>query len=87
MEHRVFITGDTHGNIDWHKLNSTKFEQGKELTKNDFIIVCGDFGGVWYGNTTDEYIQNWYNNKPWTTLFIDGNHENFDLLEQYPIEN
>lgn len=84
---RVFITGDTHGNVDWHKLHNAKFKQGKELTKNDFVIVCGDFGGVWDGDVIDEYIQSWYNKQPWTTLFVDGNHENFDLLKQYPVED
>lgn len=83
---RVFVTGDTHGYIDLYKLDSAKFEQGKELTKNDFVIICGDFGGVWDGDISDKYIQNYYNEQPWTTLFVDGNHENFDLLKQYPVE-
>lgn len=83
---RIFITGDTHADVDWHKLNTNIFTQGKGLTKNDFVIVCGDFGGVWDGDITDKYVQNWYNNQPWTTLFVDGNHENFDLLNQYPVE-
>lgn len=28
----------------------------------------------------------WLENKPWTTLFVDGNHENFDMLEAMPVE-
>ena len=27
----------------------------------------------------------WLSEKPWTTLFVDGNHENFDRLKNYPI--
>lgn len=39
----IYVTGDTHANIDIAKLNTTKFPQQKELTKNDFVIICGDF--------------------------------------------
>ena len=49
------------------------------------MIICGDFGAIWDGSAEDEYLLKWYQEKPWTTLFIDGNHENFDLLEIYPI--
>mgnify|MGYP002975395777 CR=1 FL=1 len=43
----IYVTGDTHANIDIAKLNTTKFPQQKELTKNDFVIICGDFGLCW----------------------------------------
>lgn len=82
---RIFITGDTHGEVDMSKLNSKKFPQGKNLTRDDYVIICGDFGGIWDGSNTDKYVLNWYNKKPWTTLFVDGNHENFSLLKQYPV--
>lgn len=48
--------------------------------------MCGDFACCWDNGRQDKYIQNWYNSKPWTTLFIDGNHENHDLLNSYPVE-
>ena len=82
---RIFITGDTHGEVDISKLNAKKFPQGKNLTRDDYVIICGDFGGIWDGSNTDKYVLNWYNKKPWTTLFVDGNHENFSLLKQYPV--
>lgn len=85
---RIFITGDTHGSIDIHKLNKKNFPQGKELTKDDYVIICGDFGFVWGGISSreDKWWQNWLNMQPWTTLFVDGNHENFDLLNSYSVE-
>ena len=43
----IFITGDTHIPDDVHKLNTTNFPRQKELTKSDYMIICGDFGGVW----------------------------------------
>lgn len=69
---RLFITGDCHGDIDFHKLTSKKFPEGNNLTKNDYVIVCGDMGVVWDGTKQDKYIQKWYESKPWTTLFVDG---------------
>lgn len=80
----LFITGDTHGRNDILKLshNTTL----SSLTKDDYLIISGDFGGVWDGGWQDRIVQNFYNEQPYTTLFIDGNHENFDLLNQYPVE-
>ena len=83
----IYVTGDTHGSINISKLNSKNFPQGKNLTKDDYVIVCGDFGLVWADNGEDYYWRDWLNKKPWTTLFIDGNHENFDLLYQFPVKN
>ena len=80
----VYFCGDTHQDTDLHKLSSDRFSS-KDLTKEDFVLICGDCGAVWDGGGTDRYLQKWYGKKPWTTLFIDGNHENFDLLELYPI--
>lgn len=34
----------------------------------------------------DERVRCFWNKMPWTTLFIDGNHENHELLDSYPIE-
>lgn len=83
----IFVTGDTHMPIDIHKLNSKKFPEQKSLTKNDYVIICGDFGGVWDNSKTDRYWLKWLQQCNFTTLFIDGNHENFELLYKYPVEN
>ena len=60
------------------------------MTKDDFVIICGDFGGVWSegGEDSEErYLLKWLQEKPFTTLFVDGNHENFDrLYEEYPVK-
>ena len=52
---RIFITGDTHGDYDWHKLNTKFFPEQKEFTKDDYVIITGDFGGVWGQDKTDRY--------------------------------
>jgi len=78
----VFICGDTHGQIDIEKLTGELWPEGKGLTKEDYLIVVGDFGMIWYepGTEHEIFLRRFYGDKPWTTLFIDGNHENFDRL-------
>ena len=81
-----YITGDTHGIEDWEKLNVSRFPEQKAMNPSlDYLIILGDFGGVW-GDEEDAYVQRIYNQRTFTTLFIDGNHENHDLLDQYPVE-
>ena len=43
MNGMIFITGDTHG--DWiNRLRTKVFPEQKEMTKDDYVIICGDFG-------------------------------------------
>ena len=80
----IYVTGDIHGEIDIHRLNSYQFPQQRHMGKGDYVVICGDFGCVWAGDQTDRYWLNWLEAKPFTTLFVDGNHENFPLLAAYP---
>lgn len=41
----IYITGDTHSNFS--RFTEDKFPIQIEMTKDDFVIICGDFGGVW----------------------------------------
>lgn len=79
----IYITGDIHGDYDISKLSRKNFPEQTQLTRKDYLIICGDFGLVWNNSNEEIYWRKWLENKPWTTLWIDGNHENFDLLEQY----
>ncbi|WP_368041519.1 metallophosphoesterase family protein [Bittarella massiliensis (ex Durand et al. 2017)] len=74
----IFITGDTHG--DFTRFSSENFPEQKRMNKEDFVIICGDFGGLWDGTRKEHYWLDWLENKPFTTLFVSGNHENYDLL-------
>ena len=80
----IYITGDTHGEIDIKKLGTKRFPQQSELTKDDYLIVCGDFGLVWDGSRTEKHWLKWLSDRKFTTLFVDGNHENFPMLRSYP---
>lgn len=83
----IYITGDTHA--DFSRFLIEKFPIQTEMTKNDYVIICGDFGGVWTfeeESSREKYWLDWLNERNFTTLFVDGNHENFTRLYNYPIE-
>ncbi len=80
----IFITGDTHG--DFTRFSSQNFPEQQTMTKKDYVIICGDFGGIWNGSKEEEYWLDWLDEKPFTTLFVTGNHENYDLLKTYPFQ-
>lgn len=83
----VYVTSDTHRELDIYKINpSDGFVEGKQLTEQDIVLICGDFGCILDGGQGDRFWLNWLDSLPWQTCFIDGNHENFDLLESFPIE-
>jgi len=88
----IYFTGDLHGSYDFEKLYL--FKQGMYLTKKDYLIIAGDFGLVW-NNENSKYYDNdkvmleWLSNEHYTTLFVPGNHENYDMLlsDRYPEVN
>ena len=63
----IYITGDTHQNIDISKLNTKNFPEQKELTKSDYVIICGDFGMVWNNSKEEMYWRKWLEKKNFTT--------------------
>ncbi len=76
----VYLTGDTHGDIE-------RFRKGKLrwLSKKDTVIILGDFGFLWDDSKKEKEYLAWLKKRKYTILFLDGTHENFDLLEQYPV--
>lgn len=81
MKHHFFITGDTHGRIE--RFSFKNFPVGKSLNKNDIMFIAGDFGLIWKNKEDDEekYWLNWLDKRPWTTLIILGNHENYNAIK------
>lgn len=83
----IYVTGDCHQNFE--RFNASIFPEQKEMTKEDYVIICGDFGGVWdkdEESKEESMLMDWLDCKSFTTLFVDGNHENFDRLYEYPVE-
>lgn len=84
----VFVTGDTHGDVK--RFATESFPYQKEMSKNDYVIILGDFGLVWDHTSeskSEKYWLDWLEEKPFTTLFIDGNHECFDRLNKYEVHD
>ena len=82
----IFVTGDTHRKLDIKKLDAENFSEQSILTRDDFLIITGDFGGIWTGDLSDDEVLDYHENKSYTTLFVGGNHENYDALNTYPVE-
>ena len=86
---RIFVTGDTHGEHSWHKLSTKSWPTQKELTKDDYLIVAGDWGGIWEmppDKGSSAYRIKSYNERNFTTLFVDGNHDRHDYYATLPVE-
>ena len=77
----IFITGDTHGDMERFKKKELK-----RLRKNDFLIICGDFGFVWDGSKAEKKRLKKLGKKRYSVLFVEGVHENFKELEKYGVE-
>ncbi|MCF0228062.1 MAG: metallophosphoesterase [Parasporobacterium sp.] len=82
----IFVTGDTHRKLDIQKLNEDNFSEQTLMGRDDYLIITGDFGGVWSGDSADDDILDYHENKNYTTLFVAGNHENYDALQTYPVK-
>lgn len=88
----TFVTGDLHGQHDFWKLEEfAEWSGSQHLTKDDYLIVAGDFGLLWYpeGDERDDgdgELREWLENQRWTTLFVDGNHECYQRLYSYPVD-
>ncbi len=80
----VYITGDCHA--DYCRFSLENFPDQLEMTMEDFVIVCGDFG-LWHNNAEEQWNLDWLSQKSFTLLFVDGNHENFDRLygDEFPV--
>lgn len=53
----------------------------RKLKKGDTLICCGDFGFLWEGGKAEERALKKIGRFPFTTLFVDGAHENHEALQ------
>ncbi len=74
----TFGIGDIHGRLNhWKKITA------RILTAEDVIFGLGDFGGV--SVESEDAFYDYLAEQEYKVLFLDGNHENFDRLNQYPV--
>lgn len=77
----IYVTGDTHGEM--RRFHASEL---RRLKKGDTLIICGDFGFLWDGGEQEEKNLRKIGKLKYNVLFLDGTHENFDLLSRYPVE-
>ncbi len=77
----IYVTGDMHG--VYSRFDDPRL---KKLKKDDILIVCGDFGFLWDGSKDEMNILKKLSKKKYTICFIDGTHENFDMLSKLKVK-
>lgn len=78
----IYITGDTHGDLS--RFRSRAF---RALGAEDVLIVLGDFGFLWDGGAAEQENRKWLAERPYRIFFLDGCHENYSMLGQYPVQD
>lgn len=83
----IYVTGDLHGEIEVAQ------KYAENVGAGDTLIIAGDFGAPWYftdhpnHERFDRPLLKLLASCDFTVAFVDGNHENYTLLSQYPTEN
>ena len=76
----IYVTGDTHGDISRFKQRKIK-----RLKKDDTLVVCGDLGFVYDDSEQEKKALKWLSKRKYTVIFVDGAHDNTELLEKYEL--
>lgn len=76
----IYFTGDTHG--EQERLSKHAL---KKLQQGDTLIICGDFGFIWEDTGKERKFLDKLTKLKCNVCFLDGTHENFALLETYPV--
>lgn len=80
----IYLTGDCHGEFN-RFAKKQRMQLPFELTENDFVIICGDMGLLWAYDGEFTYNKKWLAALPFTILWVQGNHENYDMIAEYPV--
>lgn len=83
----ILLTGDTHGDV--RRFANSKVKQAirsESLAPLTHSIILGDFGLIWSGAPTayEQYWIEWLDKKPYETLALLGNHENYERIYNLP---
>ncbi len=78
----IYICGDTHKTFT----NFEKIVEENYLIEDDIIIVAGDFGFYFKGDSNEKRFKGILKKLPCQIAFVDGNHENFEMLSKLSIK-
>lgn len=76
----VYVTGDTHADAERLSPQALNF-----MKPGDTLIICGDFGFIWDDTRREDKLLRSLGRRRYNICFIDGSHENFDVLEKHPV--
>lgn len=80
----VWVTGDCHGEFNRF---TRKQREKLDIKPEDFVIVCGDVGLLWADDKEFQYNLEFFKTVTFTILWIAGNHDNYNMIEQYPLSD
>ena len=80
----IYLTGDCHGEFN-RFAKKQRMLLPFELTEDDFVMICGDMGLLWAHDGEFTYNTRWLAALPFTILWVQGNHENYDMIAEYPV--
>lgn len=82
----IYVTGDMHSDFS-RFTRKMRNQLPFELMDQDILIVCGDFGLLWNKQEKSlKYNLDWMSRLPFKILWVAGNHENYDMIEEYEVE-
>lgn len=76
----LYVTGDMHGDESRIAKNRLSMLRG-----GDTLVVCGDFGFLWDDSARERALRKKLEKRNYTICFVDGTHENFELLNRCPV--
>lgn len=95
----LYATGDTHA--DFGRFSKARFPEQDTLSRDDFILIAGDFGGVWMPTQPhplmdekrrhdeikrEEYELDVLSRRSPTFCYVLGNHENWSRYDNNEFE-
>lgn len=80
----IWITGDCHGNFNRF---TRKQREKLDIKPDDYVIICGDVGLLWADDKEFQYNLEFFKTVPFTILWVAGNHDNYNMIEQYPLSD
>lgn len=88
----IYMTGDCH--TDFRRFQRSIFPEQREMTKEDTMIIAGDFGGIWFqpgdlsSRKAEDHNLDELDARSFTTVFVPGNHENYTRLmsDEFPVK-
>jgi len=82
----ILVTGDTHG--DMRRFNNQNMRRQCDGEYPSHVLIAGDFGLVYSTNPDDRLereLVDWLDAKPWETVALLGNHENYERAYALPL--